>query len=43
MYEVEECEGEGENNRRSGEMVYVRIGMKKDKDIRLTETHEEEK
>ena len=38
-----ECEGEGENSRRSGEMFYVRIGMKIDKDNGLPEIYKDEK
>ena len=38
-----ECECEGGDNRRSGETVYLRIGMKIDKDNGLTVIYEEEK
>ena len=37
------CECEGGDNRRSSETVYVRIGMRIDKDNGLTVIYEEEK
>ena len=40
---MNECECEGGDNRRSGEMVYLRIGMRIDKDNELIVIYEEEK
>ena len=38
-----ECECEGGNNRRSGETVYSKIGIRIDKDDGLIVVYEEEK